>query len=121
MSHIQRLAPSIDLTHRVIEAVTAYTVSRMKILERISGNPLGIAYRKVGDATALSAQNLPSASFNSVVGLRAGQADHIEPLVQWYRDADRRPALRSPQATMILCLDANSHDLGFTTRDFTLR
>jgi GNAT superfamily N-acetyltransferase len=86
MGQIPRLAPSIELTHRVIDAATAYTISRMKILERIPGHPVGIAYRKVGDATALSAQRLPSTSFNSVVGLRAGQADQIESLVEWYRD-----------------------------------
>jgi GNAT superfamily N-acetyltransferase len=85
MVRISRLTPSIEITHRAIAAETAYTISRMRILERIPGNPVGIAYRKVGDATALSALNLPSSSFNSVVGLRAGQASEIESLVQWYR------------------------------------
>ncbi len=86
MVRILRLAPSIEMTHRVTAATTAYTISRMRILERIPGNPVGIAYRQVGDATALSALNLPSPSFNSVVGLSAGQTSEIESLVQWYRD-----------------------------------
>jgi hypothetical protein len=86
MTETQRLAPSIELNRRVIEAGTAYTLSRMKILERIPGNPLGIAYRKVGEATALSAKNLPSTFFNNVVGLRAEQASEIESLVEWYRE-----------------------------------
>ena len=86
MVRISRLTPSIEITHRAIAAETAYTISRMRILERIPGNPVGIAYRKVGDATALSALNLPSSSFNSVVGLRAGQASEIESLVEWYRN-----------------------------------
>lgn len=86
MSQTLRLAPSIELTRRVVEVATAYTISGMKILERIPGNPVGIACRKIGDATALSAQNLPSTSFNSVVGLRAGHAQQIEPLVEWYRE-----------------------------------
>lgn len=85
MGRIPGWAPSIELNRRVVEAATAYTISRMKILERIPGNPLGIAYRKVGEATALSAQNLPSTFFNCVVGLRAGQANEIESLVEWYR------------------------------------
>jgi hypothetical protein len=82
MAETQRLAPSIELNRRVIEAATAYTLSRMKILGRIPGNPLGIAHRKVCEATALSAQNLPSAFFNTVVGLRAEQASEIESLVE---------------------------------------
>jgi hypothetical protein len=86
MTETQRLAPSIGLNHRVIEAATAYTISRMKILECIPGNPVGVAYRKVGEATALSAQNLPSTFFNTVVGLRAEQASEIESLVEWYRE-----------------------------------
>jgi GNAT superfamily N-acetyltransferase len=83
---ILRLAPSIELIHRVVKAATAYTISRMRILEQIPGNPVGIGYQKIGDATALSALNLPSSSFNSVVGLRAGQTSEIESLVQWYRE-----------------------------------
>src|SRR5260221_14536506 len=31
------------------------------------------------------AQHLPSPAFNSVVGLRRGQAEHIRPLIEWYR------------------------------------
>jgi ribosomal protein S18 acetylase RimI-like enzyme len=90
MSDLLRLAPSIDLIRRVTEATTAYTISRMKILERIPGNPIGIAYQKFGDAAALSALNLPSASFNGVVGLRAGQANQIGSLAEWYAERGQR-------------------------------
>jgi Acetyltransferase (GNAT) domain len=90
MVQIVRLAPSVELTHRVIEAAATYTISRMKILERMPGNPVGIACRKVGAATALSALDLPSSSFNGVVGLRVGQTSEIEPLVQWYRERGQR-------------------------------
>jgi GNAT superfamily N-acetyltransferase len=86
MASIGRLAPSIDLIHRAIGASTAYTIARMKILERIPGNPVGVDTLKLGDATALSARNLPSPSFNAVVGLRAGQAHHIQSLAEWYRE-----------------------------------
>lgn len=85
MTFTSRLAPSVDLARRVTEAATAYTVARMQVLERIPGNPIGIAYQAFDNVTALSARNLPSASFNSVRGLRAGQAHHIAPLVEWCR------------------------------------
>jgi hypothetical protein len=81
-----RLIPSLDLVHRVIEAATAYTLSRIRILECIPGNPIGIACRTIGNVTALSARNLPSPAFNSVTGLRKGQAHLIRPLVEWYRE-----------------------------------
>jgi GNAT superfamily N-acetyltransferase len=85
MTPTPRLAPSVDLARRVTEAATAYTVARMQVLERIPGNPIGIAYQAFDNVTALSARHLPSASFNSVRGLRAGQAHHIAPLVEWCR------------------------------------
>jgi len=47
----------------VVEAASAYTVSRMRVLERIPGNPIGIARLEVGDATASSALG------NTVAGL----------------------------------------------------
>jgi len=85
MDSSQRLISSLDLVHRVSRAVAAYTVARMAVLERIPGNPVGIAFRTSGNVVALMAQDLPSPSFNSVIGLRPGQEDRIAPLVEWFR------------------------------------
>jgi hypothetical protein len=81
-----RLVPSLELVHRVTEAAVVYTIARMRILERIPGNPIGIAFRTVDNAVALMARHLPSPAFNSVVGLRRGQAGEIPSLVDWYRE-----------------------------------
>ena len=81
-----RLSPSLDLIHRVTEAALAYTIARMRVIEGIPGNPIGVRFRRLDHGMALMAQDLPSASFNSVVGLRRGQADCIQPLVEWYRE-----------------------------------
>ena len=78
---------SLDTIQRIIDADVAYTVSRMQVLERLPGNPIGIAHRTVENrVTALMSRHLPSPSFNRVVGLRAGDERHIAPLVAWYRD-----------------------------------
>ena len=81
-----KLIPSLRVVRRTLECEIAYTLSRMAVLERIPGNPVGIAYRhlEVG-AVALMARHLPVPGFNSVVGLRAGHEQHIEPLTAWYR------------------------------------
>jgi GNAT superfamily N-acetyltransferase len=81
-----RLISSLEIVHRVDDAALAYTLARMKVLERIPGNPVGIAWRTLDGATALMAKNLPSASFNSVVGIRKGQADQVRQLVEWYHE-----------------------------------
>lgn len=80
---------SLDTIDRVIEADVAYTIARMQVLERIPGNPIGIAYRRIDDRiAALMAKHLPSPSFNRVVGLRVGDERHIAPLDAWYREAN---------------------------------
>jgi GNAT superfamily N-acetyltransferase len=79
-----RMVPSLDLIHRVDEAATAYTIARMRVLEGIPGNPIGIAVRATDNVFALMAQHLPSPAFNAVTGLRRGHAGRIQPLVKWY-------------------------------------
>ena len=63
MTSPPRLVSSLDLVHRVTEAAAAYTIARMRILESIPGNPIGIAYRTADNVVALMAQHLPSPSF----------------------------------------------------------
>jgi len=84
MEAFPRLAPSLDLVHRATEAAAAYTVARLRVLESIPGNPIGVAIRRTDNVVALMARHLPAPAFNSVVGLRPGQADRIRPLVEWY-------------------------------------
>jgi ribosomal protein S18 acetylase RimI-like enzyme len=80
-----QLVPSADLVRRTVATETAYTLSRLQVLERIPGNPVGIDYRRLDDGvTALRARHLPY--FNTVTGLRAGLEHDIEPIAQWYRD-----------------------------------
>ena len=82
-----KLVPSLDLVRRTVAAEAAYTLSRLQVLERLPGNPVGVAYRQLDDgAIAFMARHLPVQSFNTVVGLRAGHEHHVEPLVRWYRD-----------------------------------
>jgi ribosomal protein S18 acetylase RimI-like enzyme len=108
------LVPSLDLVHRVVDVDLAYTIARMRILERIPGNPIGIATRSIENVTALMARHLPSPAFNRVVGLRRGQAQHIQPLVEWYREqgaasrveiaaGDDEPALARELARLGFC------------------
>jgi ribosomal protein S18 acetylase RimI-like enzyme len=81
-----KLIPSLRMVRRTLECEMAYTMSRMGVLERIPGNPVGVAFRHLeGGAVALMARHIPYAGFNSVVGLRAGHEQQIEPLIAWYR------------------------------------
>jgi ribosomal protein S18 acetylase RimI-like enzyme len=84
------MVPSLDRVQRTLAADIAYTISRMKVLERIPGNPVGIDYRRVDETAVALKAYLPA--FCRVVGLRAGHEAQIAPLVSWYRDKGVKPA-----------------------------
>jgi ribosomal protein S18 acetylase RimI-like enzyme len=83
------LIPSRDVARRTLAADISYTVSRMKVLERIPGNPIGIAYRWIDESAVALMARLPP--FCRVVGLRPDHAHHIEPLKRWYAEHDIKP------------------------------
>ena len=87
-----RLLPSLDLIDRTVRIENSYSVSRMKVLESIPGNPVGIRFRPTGvSAIGLMARHFPIPHFNKVVGLRGGEHREIEPLVGWYRENGVKP------------------------------
>jgi hypothetical protein len=87
-----RLLPSAELIDRTLAIENAYTASRMRVLEGIPDNPVGIAFRTVGrSATAFMARHFANPHFNKVTGLRSGEAAEIEPLIGWYRDNGVKP------------------------------
>ena len=87
-----KLVPSLDLVRRTVRTEAAYTLSRLQVLERLPGNPVGVAYRRLEDgAVALMARHLPVPSFNTVVGVCEAHAPQLEALAAWYRDAGIKP------------------------------
>jgi ribosomal protein S18 acetylase RimI-like enzyme len=78
------------LIERVLAADVSYAMSRMRVLERIPGNPIGIGYRRIDEnAVALVSLFLPA--FTRVIGLRPGHEGEIEPLLTWYREYGVKP------------------------------
>jgi ribosomal protein S18 acetylase RimI-like enzyme len=83
------LIPSVHILRRTLATDISYTVSRMKVLEGIPGNPIGIAYRWFDERAVALMARLPL--FCRVVGLRPGHEHHIEPLARWYAERGIRP------------------------------
>ena len=83
------LIPSVHILQRTLATDISYTVSRMKVLEGIPGNPIGIAYRWFDEGAVALMARLPA--FCRVVGLRPGHEHHIEPLARWYAEHDIKP------------------------------
>jgi ribosomal protein S18 acetylase RimI-like enzyme len=76
----------VELGRRLLRVNIAYTIARMKVIEARSGQPIGV--RRLGDAAALMARQVPSPHFNAVVGLRGGQENLVGELDDWYRAND---------------------------------
>jgi ribosomal protein S18 acetylase RimI-like enzyme len=81
--------PSLDRMQRTLAVDISYTISRMKVLERLPGNPIGINFRWVDETAVALMARLPS--FCRVVGLREGHEQHIEGIVCWYREYGIKP------------------------------
>ena len=73
------IVPCLDRVQRIVAVDISYTISRMKVLERLPGNPIEIGYRWVDETAVALRSRLPS--FTRVIGLRAGQESQIQPLV----------------------------------------
>jgi ribosomal protein S18 acetylase RimI-like enzyme len=110
------LLPSLDLVQRTLTADISYTISRMKVLERIPGNPIGIAYRWIDEAAVALMSRLPA--FCRVVGLRAGHEHHIKPLVLWYLEHGINPTFEMVPGMYDAALGCELTRLGFYQSGF---
>jgi ribosomal protein S18 acetylase RimI-like enzyme len=110
------LIPSVQVVRRTLATDISYTLSRMKVLEGIPGNPIGIAYRWFDeDAVALMAR-LPS--FCRVVGLRPGHEHHIEPLARWYTEHQIKPTFELVPGQFDKALSRDLARVGFYQSNF---
>jgi hypothetical protein len=110
------LIPSIDVLRRTLAADISYTISRMKVLEGIPGNPIGIAYRWFDESAVALMARLPA--FCRVVGLRPGHTHHIEPLARWYAEHDIKPTFELVPGQYDMNLGQELARLGFYQSGF---
>lgn len=80
----EALVPSVEIVRRVMQAECGYTFARLKVLERLPGNPAGVDCKRLGEGWALSVQRLPMGDFNRVVGLPDEHAGEVAGLVDWF-------------------------------------
>ncbi|MFT4416410.1 GNAT family N-acetyltransferase [Fredinandcohnia humi] len=62
--------------------------SRLKAIKAIDGNPMKVDIQQFGHATAFSAKNIPGPSFNTVKGLKEGDEEYIDSIIDFYRQKE---------------------------------
>ncbi len=102
------MVPSRHVVRRVLTAEGRYTQSRLALLEKLPGNPVGVEQRRVAEGFAFSARNIPVDGFNRVVGLTDAEAGAVSALIAWFEDRGLRgrfeitPGIDAPQVTRAL-------------------
>jgi ribosomal protein S18 acetylase RimI-like enzyme len=110
------LIPSVHILQRTLATDISYTVSRMKVLEAIPGNPIGVAYRWFDECAVALMARLPS--FCRVVGLRPSHKHHIEPLARWYAEHEVKPTFEVVPGQYDMNLGRELTRLGFYQSSF---
>jgi hypothetical protein len=115
----RELLPSVDLIRHTVAIEAAYTISRLRVLERLDDNPIGIGYRRAGQrAWCLMARHLPVPSFNNVVGLEDGDEGELPAIIDWYRAKDVRFQVEIVPGFETAALTRRLAELGFHQSGF---
>lgn len=113
---------SLILTKALAETIEQSEVdalhSRLTAMQVIAGNPMGVTIRRFGNATAFTVKNIPGPSFNTVKGLKDGDEQFVDQLIEYYKEREipvrfeLTPAHASPD------LLTHLHQAGFYQSDF---
>lgn len=106
------------IVQQAMQADLAYTLQRIGVIAERSGNPFGVATRRFGHATALSASGLPSPRFNRLVGMTAGEAPLLADILAWYGERKVSPRVEIRPGHLDAALADRLAEAGFRQTAF---
>lgn len=77
-----------DLAFKIEQSEIDCLYSRLSAIKAREGNPMGVNIEKFGQATAFTVKNIPGPAFNTVKGLSAGDEDHIDKILHFFKEKD---------------------------------
>lgn len=77
-----------DLVARIIKSENDASLSRLKGVQRMEGNPLGVAVREFNHVVATMMCAHPEAWWNRIAGLASGDENLIDEILAWYHKAN---------------------------------
>jgi len=84
------LTASKQLIKTIADSETGYMEDRMLAIQGRASNPEGVELRRFGNAICLYSRTMPWPSFNTVKGLTSEDAQHVDAILQFYRERNRK-------------------------------
>ncbi len=81
-----------DLGARIVQAENAVTLSRLRSVQKLAGNPLGAESREFGHVLATLMRNHPERWWNRVGGIAASDENLLDEILAWYREFRIQPS-----------------------------
>lgn len=75
-----------DLVERIVSAENSVSLSRIRKIEKMDGNPMGAAAREFGHVLATRMPKFPERWWDRVGGLAAGDEMLIDKILEWYQE-----------------------------------
>ncbi|NKI24036.1 GNAT family N-acetyltransferase [Paenibacillus dendritiformis] len=83
--------PSEKMMQAIERSEIDYMTDRMNAIREREGNPEGVEVEQFGHAVCFYSKTMPWPSFNTVKGLRSSDIGHIDDMIRFYRERDRKP------------------------------
>lgn len=87
---MNRLIPSIDLIKEIELSEIDYMTDRMLAIQSRDKNPEGIDIQQFGNAVCFYSKTMPWPTFNTVKGLTNNDLEHLDAIIDFYRQRDRK-------------------------------
>ncbi|WP_041808685.1 GNAT family N-acetyltransferase [Evansella cellulosilytica] len=107
-----------ELAERLENAEIDTVKSRLTEMQKMDGNPMEVDIQHFGNATAFSVKNIPGPSYNTVKGLKAGDEDQVEKVIDFYKKKEIPVRFELTPAHTSTKLLSYLSDAGFYHHDF---
>ncbi|WP_017187561.1 GNAT family N-acetyltransferase [Alkalibacillus haloalkaliphilus] len=107
-----------ELSFRLEDSEIETVRSRLTEIQKIEGNPMGVDIQRFGNATAFSVKNIPGPSFNTIKGLKEGDENQIDKIIDFYKEKEIPVRFELTPAHTSSELLTSLSDAGYYHHDF---
>jgi GNAT superfamily N-acetyltransferase len=112
------LIPSNAWVKDIERSELDYMQDRMLAIQNRVGNPKGIEMVRFGNALCLYSRTMPWGAFNTVKGITNNELEYIRPIIEFYRERNRKLQFEIVPSRVDAALLKMLSDQGFYQSDF---